>query len=75
MVVMVNGKNFNNNNSGKFGAKTKQHQIHPRIAVIKIFTLNLPSQPFLGCHLVFYIFFHHSLFEGRTLFYNLAVLD
>ena len=37
------------------------------IVFIKIFTINLPSQPFLGHHLGFQIFFHHSLFEGRTL--------
>ena len=40
------------------------------IVVIKIFTINLPSQPFLGRHLGFHIFFHHSLFEGRTLFFT-----
>ena len=43
-----------------------------RIVVIKIFTINLPSQPFLGRHLGFHIFFHHSLFEGRTLFLQLG---
>ena len=38
----------------------------------KIFTINLPSQPFLGRHLGFHIFFHHSLSEGRTLFLQLG---
>ena len=33
-----------------------------RIVVIKSFTINLPSQPFLGHHLGFRIFFHHGLF-------------
>ena len=42
------------------------------IVVIKIFTINLPSQPFLGCHLGFHIFFHLSLFEGCTLFLQLG---
>ena len=42
------------------------------IVVIKIFTINLPSQPFLGRHLGFHIFFHHSLFEGCTLFLQLG---
>ena len=42
------------------------------IVVIKIFTINLPSQPFLGRHLEFHIFFHHSLSEGRTLFLQLG---
>ena len=42
------------------------------IVIIKIFTINLPSQPFLGRHLGFHIFFHHSLFEGRTLFLQLG---
>ena len=36
------------------------------------FTINLPSQPFLGCHLGFHIFFHRSLFEGSTLFLQLG---
>ena len=40
-----------------------------------MFTINLPSQPFLGRHLGFHIFFHHSLSEGRTLFDSLTVLD
>ena len=40
------------------------------IVVIKIFTINLPSQPFLGRHLGFHIFFHHSLSQGRTLFFT-----
>ena len=44
----------------------------PRIFVFKIFTINLPSQPFLGSHLGFHIFFHNSLFEGRTLFLQLG---
>ena len=38
----------------------------------KIFTINLPSQPFLGHHLGFHIFFHHSLFEGHTFFLQLG---
>ena len=42
--------------------------------VIKIFAINLPSQPFLGCHLGFHRFFHSGLFGDRTLFYSLAVL-
>ena len=45
------------------------------IVVIKIFTINLPSQPFLGRHLGFHIFFHHGLFRGHTFFYSLAVFD
>ena len=47
----------------------------PELSLLKIFTIDLPLQPFLGRHLGFHIFFHHSLFEGRTLFYSLAVLD
>ena len=38
------------------------------IVVIKILTINLPSQPFLGSHLGFHIFLHHGLFRGRTFF-------
>ena len=43
-----------------------------RIVIIKIFTIYLSSQPFLGHHLGFHIFFHNSLFEGRTLFLQLG---
>ena len=42
------------------------------IVVIKIFTINLPSQPFLGRNLGFHIFIHSHLFEGRTLFIQLG---
>ena len=44
----------------------------PKLSLLKIFTINLPSQPFLGRHLGFHIFFHHSLSEGRTLFLQLG---
>ena len=42
------------------------------IVVIKIFAINLPSQPFLGRHLGFHIFFHFGLFGGCTLFLQLG---
>ena len=42
------------------------------IVIIKIFTINLLSQPFLGRHLWFHIFFHHSLFGGYSLFLQLG---
>ena len=54
-----------------FGAAWSWHKIHLNCRYL-IFTINLPSQPFLGRHLGFYIFFHHSLFEGRTLFLQLG---
>ena len=44
-----------------------------RIVVIRIFIINFPSQPFLGCHLRFHIFFHKGLLGGHTLFYSWAV--
>jgi len=52
----------------------RQHKL-TWIVVIKFFTISLPSQPFLGCHLGFHIFFHNGLLEIRTLFYSWAVLD
>ena len=39
------------------------------IVVIKIFTINLPSQPFLGCHLGFHIFFHLAFLRAALFFY------
>jgi len=41
------------------------------IVVIKIFSINLPPQPFLGRHLGFHIFFHNGLLWGSTLFLQL----
>ena len=57
---MVNGKIFNNDNSGEIvllppSFTRIQHQIHLNV-FIKIFTINLPSQPFLGRHLGFHFF-------------------
>ena len=43
------------------------------IVVIKVFTINLPSQPFLGHHLRFHILLH-SLFGAASFFHSLAVL-
>ena len=40
------------------------------IVVIKIFTINLPSQPFLGRLLGFHIFFRNGHLGGRTLFFT-----
>ena len=47
-------------------------QNSPELSLLKICTINLPSQPFLGRHLGFHIFFHHSLSQGRTLFLQLS---
>ena len=44
------------------------------IFMIKIFTISLPLLPFLGCHLVFHIFFS-TVFLRVTLFYSWAVFD
>ena len=45
------------------------------IIAIKICTINLPSQPFLGHQLGFHNFFILAIFEqGRSFFYSLAVL-
>ena len=66
-------KKFNNDNSGEFCAKTKQHKNSPELSLLKFLPLTyVPSQPLLGRHLGFHIFFHHSLFEGRTLFLQLG---
>jgi len=43
--------------------------------VIKNFAISLPSQPFLGIHLGFHIFFHYGLLGPHTIFYSWAVLD
>ena len=36
------------------------------IVVIKIFVFSLPSQPLLGCHFGFHIFFHNSILGPHT---------
>ena len=40
----------------------------PELSLLKFLPLTYHLQPFLGRHLGFHIFFHHSLFEGHTLF-------
>jgi len=43
--------------------------------VIKNFAFSLPSQPFLGCHFGFHIFFCNSILGVAHFFYSWAVLD
>jgi len=43
----------------------------PELSLLKIFAINLPSNPFLGRHIGFPFF----LQQGRTLFYSWAVFD
>ena len=50
MAVMV-GKIFNNDNSGKFYAKTKRHQNSPELPLLKFLPLT----------------YHHSHFLAATL--------
>jgi len=40
----------------------------PELSSLKFFAINLPSQPFLGHHLGFYILFHNGLLGDLTLF-------
>ena len=35
--MAVNGKNFNNNNSGEFRAKTKWHKNSPELSLLKVY--------------------------------------
>jgi len=51
----------------RFGTKSLELSL-----LKKIFAINLPSQPFLGHHLGFHIFFHNGLLEGCTLFLQLG---
>jgi len=39
------------------------------IVIIKNFAISLPSQPFLGRHLGFHIFFHNGLFGATHIFF------
>ena len=48
------------------------------IFIIKLFAMNLRSQPFLGCHLGFHIFFHNGFLgsctlSGLFLFYHISI--
>ena len=48
-------------------------QNSPELSLLKFLPLTYHhAQPFLGRHLGFHIFFHHSLLEGRTLFLQLG---
>jgi len=42
------------------------------IVVIKFFAINLPSQPFLGCHLGFHIFFTMAFLRASHFFLQLG---
>jgi len=45
------------------------------VVIKKKIAISLPSQPFLGRHLGFHIFFHYGLFGAAPFFYSWAVLD
>jgi len=60
-------KIFNSDNSGEFGAETWR-QIHLNLPELSLLKNILPSQPFLGHHLGFHIFFHNCFFGGHTFF-------
>ena len=45
------------------------------IVNIKIFAFSLPSQPFLGRHFIFHIFFTTAFLMAAPFFYSWAVLD
>jgi len=72
VIVGYNGKIFNNNNSGEIVLPSPLftriwHQIHLNCRY-KNFAISLPSQPFLGRHLGFHIFFHYGLFGPHSFF-------
>ena len=46
----------------------------PELLLLKN-AINLLSQPFLGRHLGFHIFFHHSVLGAVPFFYSLVVFD
>jgi len=52
----------------------RQHKISG-IVVIKIFSVSLPSQSFLGHYLGFCIFFHNGLLVAAHFFYSWPVFD
>ena len=58
-----NGKNFNNNNSGKFVSLIHKFTW---VNVIKNFVIIRPPQPLLGRHLWFPNFFHAAFFAWVT---------
>ena len=54
MAVMVGyGKNFNNDNSGEFCAKTKRHQNSPELSLLKFLPLAYHHSHFLAATLDF----------------------
>ena len=61
MAVVVNSKNCSNDNSGDLVLNGEGNTNSPELS-FKFFFINLPSQPFLGRHLGFHIFFHHGFF-------------
>jgi len=63
-----------NGNQGKFCCFSMFHYNSapnsPELSLFKIFAINLPSQPFLGCHLVVHIFCHDGLPGGPHTFFT-----
>jgi len=45
----------------------------PELLLLKFFAINLPSQSFLGRHLVFHFFFTMALLGAAYFFYSWAV--
>ena len=67
-AVMDQGsKNFDNDNSGEFCAKTKRYENSPELLLLKFLPLTYHHSHFLATTLD-HTFFHHSIFEDHTLF-------
>ena len=77
MTVMVgyNGKNFNNDNSGEFCAKTKRHKNSPELSLLKFLPLTYHHSHFLAVTLDFTSFFTIAFLRAAHFFYSLFVLD
>ena len=52
------------------GEKTLFGTNFTRIVITKIFTINLPSQPFLGCHLGFHFFLPWLFWRPHSFFFT-----
>ena len=74
VMVEINDKNFNNDNSGEFCTKTKPHQNSPELSLIKFLPLTYHHSHFLAITLDFTSFFTIAFLRTALFFYSLVVL-
>ena len=74
-VMVVNGKHFNNDNSGEFLCRLVLAKNSPKLPSLKFLPLTYHHSHFLAATLDFTFFFTIAFLRVALFFYILAVLD